>query len=44
MDSFHVAKAPIAALAADRKMTGEDVTRATKLYKVDADKPNPIGV
>jgi len=25
-------------------MTGKDVSRAIKLYKIDSDKPNPIGV
>ncbi|TWI06864.1 pyruvate dehydrogenase (acetyl-transferring), homodimeric type [Aerolutibacter ruishenii] len=44
VDRFHIAHAAIAALAADGKMTGKDVARAIKQYKLDADKPNPIGV
>jgi pyruvate dehydrogenase E1 component len=42
VDRFHVAQAAIAALAADGKMTAKDVARAIKLYKIDADKPNPL--
>ena len=44
VDRFHIAHAAIAALAADGKMTGKDVARAIKLYKIDTDKPNPVGV
>src|SRR4249919_2776089 len=44
VDRFHVAQAAIAALAADGKMTEKDVARAIKLYKIDAEKPNPVGV
>jgi pyruvate dehydrogenase E1 component len=44
VDRFHVAHAAIAALAADGKMTGKDVARAIKLYKIEVGKPNPIGV
>jgi pyruvate dehydrogenase E1 component len=43
VDRFHVAQAAIAALAADGKMTAKDVARAIKLYRIDAEKPNPIG-
>jgi pyruvate dehydrogenase E1 component len=42
VDRFHVAQAAIAALAADGKMTPKDVSRAIKLYKIDAEKPNPL--
>jgi len=42
VDRFHVAHAAIAALAADGKLTAKDVARAIKLYKLDADKPNPL--
>ena len=42
VDRFHIAHAAIAALAADGKMTGKDVARAIKLYKIDTDKPNPL--
>jgi pyruvate dehydrogenase E1 component len=44
VDSFHIAHAAVAALAADGKMSGKDVARAIKLYKIDSGKPNPIGV
>jgi pyruvate dehydrogenase E1 component len=44
VDRFHIAHAAIAALAADGKMTGKDVARAIKLFKIDSDKPNPISV
>jgi len=44
VDRFHIAHAAIAALAAEGKMTGKDVARAIKQYKLDGEKPNPIGV
>jgi hypothetical protein len=44
VDRFHIAHAAIAALAAEGKMTAKDVARAIKLYKIDAEKPNSIGV
>ena len=44
VDRFHVAHAAIAALAAEGKMTGKDVARAIKQYKLDVDKPNPLTV
>jgi len=44
VDRFHIAHAAIGALAAEGKMTGKDVARAIKQYKLDADKPNPLGV
>ena len=44
VDRFHIAHAAIAALAADGKMTAKDVARAIKQYKIDSEKPNPIGV
>ena len=44
VDRFHIAHAAIAALAADGKMTGKDVARAIKQYKIDSEKPNPVGV
>ena len=28
--------------AADGKLTAKDVARAIKLYKLDAEKPNPL--
>ncbi|MGN7726492.1 pyruvate dehydrogenase (acetyl-transferring), homodimeric type [Luteimonas sp. 22616] len=42
VDRFHVAQAAIAALAAEGKMTAKDVARAIKLYKIDAERPNPL--
>ena len=42
VDRFNVAHAAVAALAADGKLTGKDVARAIKLYKLDAEKPNPL--
>ena len=44
VDRFHIAHAAIAALAAEGKMTGKDVARAIKQYKLDVNRPNPIGV
>ena len=44
VDRFHIAHAAIAALAAEGKMTAKDVARAIKQYKIDVEKPNPIGV
>ncbi|MDQ3495625.1 MAG: pyruvate dehydrogenase (acetyl-transferring), homodimeric type, partial [Pseudomonadota bacterium] len=41
---FHIAHAAITALAKDGKMTGKDVARAIKQYKIDTDKPNPVSV
>ena len=36
--------AVIAALVAGRKMTGKDVARAIKQYKLDAEKSHPLNV
>ena len=44
VDRFHIAHAAIAALAAEGKMTGKDVARAIKQYRIDGEKPNPVGV
>ena len=44
VDRFHVAHAAVAALAADGKLTPKDVARAIKVFGIDAEKPNPIGV
>ena len=44
VDRYYIAHAAIAALAAEGKMAGKDVARAIKLYKIDQEKPNPIGV
>ena len=45
VDRFHIAHAAIGAiavLAAERKMTGKDVARAIKQYKLNVDQPNPL--
>jgi hypothetical protein len=39
----HIAHAAIAALAKEGKMTGKDVARAIKQYKIDVEKVNPDG-
>ena len=44
VDRYYIAHAAIAALAADGKMSGKDVARAIKMYNIDAEKANPIGV
>ena len=44
VDRYYIAQAAIDALAKDGKMTGKDVARAIKLYKIDPEKANPIGV
>ena len=44
VDRYYIAHAAIAALAAEGKMTGKDVARAIKQYKIDVEKPNPIRV
>jgi pyruvate dehydrogenase E1 component len=44
VDRYYIAHAAIAALAAEGKMTGKDVARAIKQYKIDSEKPNPVGV
>ena len=44
VDRYYIAHAAIDALAKEGKMTGKDVSRAIKLYKIDVEKGNPIGV
>ncbi len=44
VDRYYIAHAAIDALAKDGKMTAKDAARAIKLYKLDQDKPNPLGV
>ena len=44
VDRYYIAHAAIAALAADGKMHAADVARAIKQYKLDAARPNPVGV
>jgi pyruvate dehydrogenase E1 component len=34
----------VAALAADGKLSGKDVARAIKMYNIDPEKANPVGV
>ncbi|TBV77027.1 pyruvate dehydrogenase (acetyl-transferring), homodimeric type [Pseudoxanthomonas winnipegensis] len=43
VDRYYIAHAAIAALAKDGKMTGKDVARAIKQYKIDVEKVNPDG-
>jgi pyruvate dehydrogenase E1 component len=42
VDRYYIAHAAIDALAKEGKMTGKDVSRAIKLYKLDQEKPNPV--
>jgi pyruvate dehydrogenase E1 component len=44
VDRYYIAHAAIAALAKDVKMTGKDVARVIKQYKIDPEKSNPVGV
>ncbi|MBS0487657.1 MAG: hypothetical protein JSS13_09965, partial [Proteobacteria bacterium] len=44
IDRRWIAHAAISALAAEGKMTAKDVARAIKTWKLDAEKPNPLGV
>jgi pyruvate dehydrogenase E1 component len=43
VDRYYIAHAAIAALAKEGKMTGKDVSRAIKQYKIDVEKVNPDG-
>jgi pyruvate dehydrogenase E1 component len=44
VDRYYIAQAAVDALAKEGKMTGKDVSRAIKLYKIDSEKGNPVGV
>jgi pyruvate dehydrogenase E1 component len=44
VDRFYVVVAALKALADEGKVDAKEVTRAIKLYKIDADKPNPTTV
>ena len=44
VDRYYIAHAAVDALAREGKMTGKDVSRAIKLYKIDVEKGNPVGV
>ncbi len=44
VDRFYVAVAALKALADEGKVDAKEVTRAIKLYKINADKPNPTTV
>ncbi len=44
VDRYYIAQAAIEGLMKDGKMTGKDVARAIKLYKIDPEKANPVGV
>ena len=43
VDRYYIAYATMDALAKEGKMTGKDVSRAIKLYKIDVEKGNPVG-
>ena len=42
VDRYYIAHAAVDALAKEGKMTGKDVLRAIKLYRIDVEKGNPI--
>jgi pyruvate dehydrogenase E1 component len=44
VDRFYIAHATIAALADEGKLTKADVSKAIKVYGIDPEKANPIGV
>ncbi|PNS08966.1 pyruvate dehydrogenase (acetyl-transferring), homodimeric type [Solilutibacter silvestris] len=44
VDRNHVAFAAVSALAEEGKLTAKDVEKAIKVFGIDVDKPNPIGV
>ena len=44
VDRYYIAHAAIDALAKEGKMTGKDAARAIKLYRIDVEKGNPVGV
>jgi len=44
VDRFYVAVAALKALADAGKVDAKEVSRAIKLYKINADKPNPTTV
>ncbi|MBU6199083.1 MAG: pyruvate dehydrogenase (acetyl-transferring), homodimeric type, partial [Xanthomonadaceae bacterium] len=44
VDRYWIAHAAVAALANEGKMSAKDVARAIKLWKLDAEKPNPVAV
>jgi len=44
VDRYYIAHAAIAALAAEGKMNAKDVARAIKVFNIDAEKANPVGV
>ncbi len=42
VDRYHIVVAALEALAAEGVMSGKDVARAIKQYRIDGDKPNPL--
>jgi pyruvate dehydrogenase E1 component len=44
VDRNYIAHAAISALAAEGKMSAKDVARAIKMYSIDPEKANPVGV
>ncbi len=44
VDRYYIAQAAIDAPAKEGKMMAEDVTREITQYKIEVERPNPIGV
>ena len=44
VDRNYIAHAAVSALAAEGKMSAKDVARAIKMYSIDPEKANPVGV
>jgi pyruvate dehydrogenase E1 component len=44
VDRHHIAVAALKALVDDGQLDGETVAEAIKRYRIDADKPNPVGL
>ncbi len=44
VDRYYIAQAAIAALAREGRMHAQDVARAIREWKIDPEKPNPVGV
>ncbi|MGN6113259.1 MAG: pyruvate dehydrogenase (acetyl-transferring), homodimeric type [Luteimonas sp.] len=42
VNRYYVAQAAVAALAAEGKVTGKDVSKAIELYGIDGKRPNPL--
>jgi pyruvate dehydrogenase E1 component len=44
VDRNYIAHAAISALVAEGQLTAKDLTKAVKLFEIDVDKANPVGV